>query len=191
MSEQSYICVFLTKLYVEDNSEDEPAGVGEVVLLTNCATADPDTGDATLQRLRFPETNWYETPDWHDWIGFPHPNIGPKIVGTENPWAIPVFSLPEDKMESDLLISLAMLEDDSSSAAQGIHKIVAAVGPQVARAIVGYYAGPAAGEAAGKADEAIHASIAGVWDDDTVMIHTNILKRGDDWGIGAPRADIN
>ncbi len=160
----NYIVVRLDEVRVlDDNDTGEKGPEGEIQYLAVVATGDRGGRPAVMQKTVFPMENWYEACDDGVNASF--------MSGAEQ--AVPIFSYPENRMGEELLITVAILDDDETSSTWSLgHKVVG----KVATAVTTAFAGPW-GKVVDEASSGVQAAIESSSEKDVIGTYTTTWPR--------------
>lgn len=137
-ADPKYIVVRLDEVRVLDDGAGGTDGPeGEIQYVTAGATGNRGAAPIAVQQVTFPTENWYEAKD---------DGVNATFMSGQ-PLAVPMFVFPEAEMGDELVLVVAVADDDETSDAVIIGHAVAA---KIGTAIAGYFGGPAAGAAVDK-----------------------------------------
>ncbi|HEY7574301.1 MAG TPA: hypothetical protein VIB08_04010, partial [Thermoanaerobaculia bacterium] len=142
-ADPKYIVVRLDEIRVIDAGDGRE---GEIQWVSTAATGNRGGRPIETQQFLFPMENWYEAREDGVNATFP-PGVD---------LATPIFAFPEEQMGDELVIAIAVADEDSSSDFVVVGHAVAA---KVGTAVAGYFLGPGGGAAVDKLSGAVQEEI--------------------------------
>jgi hypothetical protein len=176
-----YIIGRLESVTIDNNGEGGLGGSkGEIVLAAVSAVSEHGSGGVRVQKVQAPAVNWYEASDGDDLLS----------LTSGRRYGLPFLCLREAEMGERLMVTLTLVEDDTP-ALSALADVGTRVVPAVGSAVGSSVASPAVGAGVGAGLEAVSGAIRSSWDQDVIAVHSNVLLRDDDWGVGRPPVSVS
>jgi hypothetical protein len=173
-----YIVVRLDEVRLVDDGDG--AHEGEIQYLSVAATGDRGRAPISTQQVGFPVENWYEAAD---------DGANATFMGGHDR-AIPLFAFPEAEMGDELVLVVAVADDDETSDAVVIGHAVAA---KIGVAVAGFFTGPAGSKAVDALSGAVQKEIEKGGDRDSLgtltVTFTKAALDGSTFGLPAGQHD--
>lgn len=179
---ESWIVPFLTDLTTWGGGGGVEGSKIEAMIGVVSGTGNRGEDDPDIQRIQYPVHLWHEAADGRNLLGWRNPETGP-VLPSGRPWGLPLAAFSEERMRERLLLTITVVDDDKPEAESAL-QFGTGILPGVARAAAAYLGSPDAGETAGGIAEEIVGLLQESWKPDVIGVHTNVLSRDENWGVG-------